>query len=63
MMKTVTNSKCGFVTILLKKPLYKPHKTIYNADINKKKPHKFRIKQTQTHKTTKTDRRDKNENS
>ena len=44
----------------LKKPLYKPHKTIYNADINKKKPHKIKIKQTQNHKiakTTKTDRR------
>ena len=39
-------SKCGFVTILLKKTLYKPHKTIYNAYINKKKPHKFEIKQT-----------------
>ena len=47
-MANISLEQCFF-----KKHLYKPHKTIYNADINKKKPHKIKIKQTQNHKDTK----------
>ena len=45
------------------KPLYKPHKTIYNALINKEKPHKNIINQKQNHKSYKQTGVYNNENS
>ena len=36
-----TKIKCGFVMIFLKKGLYKPQETIYNADRNKEKQQKM----------------------
>ena len=45
------------------KTLYKPHKTIYNALINKEKPHKNKINQKQNHKSYKQTGVYNNENS
>ena len=47
----------------IEKPLYKPHKTIYNALVNKEKPHKNKINQKQNHKSYKQTGVYNNENS